>query len=40
MVIITQKIRHSKDLGKNLRSLRIEAGLTQEETILKMELWA
>ena len=38
MVIITQKIRHSKDLGKNLRFLRIEAGLTQEETIIKMEL--
>lgn len=37
-IIITQKIRYSKELGGNLRSLRIKVGLTQEETVIKMEL--
>lgn len=33
-----QKIKHDNTLGKNLRMLRRKAGLTQEETVIKMEL--
>lgn len=37
-MIVIQKIHHDKTLGQNLRSLRIRAGLTQSETVIKMEL--
>ena len=33
-----QKIRQSNILGRNLKKLRVKAGLTQEETVIKLEL--
>lgn len=33
-----QKIRHSSVLGNNIRRLRMKAGFSQEETVIKMEL--
>lgn len=37
-MITIQKIHYDVTLGKNLRALRIKAGLTQSETVVKMEL--
>ena len=33
-----QKIRQRNILGRNLKKLRVKAGLTQEETVIKLEL--
>lgn len=33
-----QKIRQSNILGRNLKKLRVKAGLTQEESVIKLEL--
>jgi hypothetical protein len=33
-----QKIRQSNILGRNLKKLRVKAGLTQEETVIKLVL--
>lgn len=37
-MITIQKIHHDKTLGQNLRALRNRAGLSQSETVVKMEL--
>ena len=33
-----QKVRHDPILGKNIRRLRKDSGLTQEEIVIKLEL--
>lgn len=36
--MIVQKIRKDAILGQNIRSMRVEAGLTQEQVVARMQL--